>query len=140
MASIGVIRSEDLEQAMSVVPRQYLMGDLARPQALVHLQSDEVEVGMVDYPEAAADDPHEHPHVHECQLVLAGHLKLLNLDTFEEIALSKGDFYSVPKETPHVQKAASGTRVFFFKYPAMNDKSPVSFGPEVEEWLADLDF
>lgn len=140
MESIGVIRSADLERALAAAPRQYLMGDLQRPQELEHLPSDEIEVGMVEYPEAGADDPHEHPHVHECQLVLEGQVKLLNLSSLEEISLLKGDFYSVPNETPHVQKASAGTRVFFFKVPAMNDKTPVAYGHEVEAWLADLEF
>lgn len=137
---IGVIRSEDLEQALSVDPRQYLMGNLQQPQVLKHLHSDDIEVGMVIYPHAAADEPHEHPQVHECQLVLEGRLKLLNLDTYEEVSLSKGDFYSVPSDTAHVQKAVAGTKVFFFKHPAMNDKTPVSYGADVETWLSDLEF
>lgn len=140
MASIEVIRSADLESALSSEPRQYLMGSLNRPQALEHIRDGDIEVGMVDYPEAAADDPHEHPSVHECQLVLEGHVLLLNLDTGEEIALRKGDFYSVPSNVPHVQKARKGTRVFFFKVPGMNDKNLVAVDSKVEEWLAELDF
>lgn len=139
-STIGVIRGTDIEAALALAPRQYLMGALQRPQELAHLPHDHLEVGVVDYPTPAADVPHTHPVAGEYQYVLAGRLRLLNLRTRDVHELVAGDFYAVAPDTPHVQKAVAGTRVFFFKVPGGNDKTPVEVDAETALWLEDLDF
>ena len=140
MGDIGVVSASAIERALAASPRQYLMGRLKRPQELDHIDSDAVEVGIVDYPVAAADEPHTHVVTSEYQYVLRGQVKLLDLVSREEVSLAAGDFYAVPRDTPHVQKAADGTRVIFFKTPAGDDKQVLDVDASVVRWLADLEF
>jgi quercetin dioxygenase-like cupin family protein len=140
MDGIRVIRAGAIESALADSPRQYLMGDLKRPQELGHIRSTSCEVGIVEYPEATADTPHFHPNVEENQYVLSGRVLVMNLRTKAVVELLPGDFYGVPQDVPHVQKAAAGTRIYFFKVPSMDDKTAVEVDADVRAWLADLDF
>jgi hypothetical protein len=63
MAQILRIGATDIEQALSDVTRQYLVGKLGRPQALRHIPHDVVEIGVTRYgPQGGTDAPHMYRH------------------------------------------------------------------------------
>ena len=49
MAKILKISGQEIDQALRNVTRQYLVGDLQKPQALQHVPSSLIEIGMTRY-------------------------------------------------------------------------------------------
>ena len=71
MAQILRIGATDIEQALSGVTRQYLVGKLGRAQALRHIPHDVVEIGVTQYgPEGGTEAPHTHRKAFEYQYML----------------------------------------------------------------------
>ena len=137
-SGISIISSEDIEYALQIEHRQYLTGNLSRPQLLVQLEDQELEVGISTYPRDKIDAAHCHPFAREYQFVIAGRLEILDLGSREVVELGMGDFYVIERRTPYVQKIWAGTRVLFFKNPGVNDKSPVELDSEALRWLGDF--
>lgn len=137
-AGISLIGADDIERALGVESRQYLMGSLSRPQPLAHLDDQELEVGISTYPHDKVDSAHMHPIAREYQLMLAGQLEILDLGSGEVTRIQQGDFYVIERGTAYVQKVWAGTRVLFFKFPGVNDKKSVELGAEALEWLGEF--
>ncbi len=140
MEGIEILRRASVGAASTESGRQYLVGNLQEAQALQNIPDDDVEIGIATYHDSEADLPHYHPHVREFQYILKGRLLLRNVKTRETVELFEGDFYVINPGTIHVQKAQQGTRVIFFKFPGMNDKTVVPADEELANWLADLRF
>ena len=49
MAKILKISGQEIDQALRNVTRQYLVGDLQKPQALEHIPSSLIEIGITRY-------------------------------------------------------------------------------------------
>ena len=138
MAKILKISGQDIDQALRNVTRQYLVGDLQKPQALKHVPSSLVEIGITRYEgEETLEPPHRHTHAFEFQYMMAGLTAYLDLTTGEEHVFRKGDFYVIEPGVVYAQKSASGTEILFIKVPPGNDKVPVDTTPEVEAWFRD---
>jgi 8-oxo-dGTP diphosphatase len=59
MAKILKISGQEIDQALRNVTRQYLVGDLQKPQALQHVPSSLIEIGMTRYEnEGKLEPPH----------------------------------------------------------------------------------
>ena len=136
MAKILKISGQEIDQALRNVTRQYLVGDLQKPQALQHVPSSLIEIGMTRYEnEGKLESPHRHKQAFEFQYMTAGLTAYLDVTTAEEHVFRKGDFYVIEPGAVYAQKSAPGTEILFIKVPPGNDKVPVDTTPEVEAWF-----
>jgi len=139
MAGFDVVRGIDIERALRSTPRQYLVGELARPQELGNATVGATEIGIVDYAEVAVEPPHFHPENGEFVYVLAGRILMRDLVTDQVHRLGPGDFLAMAPGHPHAQKSAAGTRLLFVKSPGGNDKTLLPLTPELEAWQRDAE-
>jgi len=133
-SKIKIIRGSDIEEATSKEYRQYLVGDLKNPQ-LLDFVKDNVEIGISSYKEFTSDVPHKHPVCSEYNYILEGTTKVLIIEDNVEFTFEKGDFFSIPVNTPYASKHKGGTKVLFFKNPSINDKTKVEVTKELSDWL-----
>jgi len=136
MPKILKISGQEIDQALRNATRQYLAGDLQQPQALEHVPSSLIEIGITRYEnEGRLEPPHRHKQAFEFQYMTAGLTAYLDLTTAEERVFRKGDFYVIEPGVVYAQKSAPGTEILFIKVPPGNDKVPVDTTPEVEAWF-----
>ena len=136
MAQILRIGATDIEQALSGVTRQYLVGKLSRPQALRHIPHDVVEIGVTRYgPQGGTEAPHTHRQAFEYQYMLEGNTVYLDVTARKEHVFHKSDFYAIEPGVVYAQKSAPHTKILFIKVPPGNDKVPVEATPDIEAWL-----
>jgi 8-oxo-dGTP diphosphatase len=138
MAQILRIGATDIEDALSGVTRQYLVGKLGRPQALRHIPHQLVEIGVTRYgPQGGTEEPHTHSQAFEYQYMVEGKTVYLDVTTREEHIFHKGDFYAIEPGVVYAQKSAPQTEILFIKVPPGNDKIPVAATSDVQAWLND---
>ena len=136
MPKISRISGEEIDQALKNVTRQYLVGDLQKPQTLRHVPSSLLEIGITRYEsEGKTEAPHTHKQAFEFQYVTAGLTAYLDLNTGAEQIFRKGDFYAIELGVAYAQKSAPGTEILFIKVPPGNDKVPIDSTAEVEAWF-----
>jgi 8-oxo-dGTP diphosphatase len=136
MPTILKIGGQEIDQALRDVTRQYLVGDLQKPQALQHVPNSLIEIGITRYEnQEKPEPPHRHKQAFEFQYMTAGLTAYLDLTTAAEHVFRKGDFYMIEPGVVYAQKSAPGTEILFIKVPPGNDKVPVDITPEVEAWL-----
>jgi 8-oxo-dGTP diphosphatase len=135
MPKILKISGQEIDQALRNVTRQYLVGDLQKPQALQHVPSSLIEIGMTRYENEGLEPPHRHKQAFEFQYITTGLTAYLDLTTAEERVFRKGDFYVIEPGVVYAQKSAPGTEILFIKVPPGNDKVPVDTTAEVEAWF-----
>jgi mannose-6-phosphate isomerase-like protein (cupin superfamily) len=135
MSGIQKISVTTITEALEQSSRQYLVGNLEKPQLMEHIHDEDVEVGVSFYKTFTADTPHIHTTLSEYQYVLHGSSQIKNLLTNEIIKLEAGDFYIVRAKTPYAQKHMPDTKILFFKNPGVNDKVLVDIDKETELWL-----
>jgi quercetin dioxygenase-like cupin family protein len=136
MNKILKISGQEIDQALRNATRQYLVGELQKPQVLQHVPSSLIEIGITRYEnEGKLEPPHRHKQAFEFQYMTAGMAAYLNLTTAEEHVFRKGDFYVIEPGAVYAQKSAPGTEILFIKVPPGNDKVPVDVTPEVEAWF-----
>lgn len=137
MSGFHVLPGAGIEAALTVNPRQYLVGDLARPQELANPTVGATEIGIVDYAEVSLEPPHFHPENGEFIYVLAGRILMWDLEADVVHTLNAGDFLAMAPGHPHAQKSAAGTRLLFVKSPGGNDKTLLELTPEILAWQRD---
>jgi 8-oxo-dGTP diphosphatase len=136
MPKILKISGQKINEALQNVTRQYLVGDLQKPQALNHVRSSLIEIGITRYEgESKLEEPHTHKQAFEFQYMTSGLTAYLDMTTGEEHVLKKGDFYVIEPGVVYAQKSAPDTEILFIKVPPGNDKVPVEITPEVEAWF-----
>jgi 8-oxo-dGTP diphosphatase len=136
MPKILKISGQEIDQALRNVTRQYLVGDLQKSQALHHVPSSLIEIGITRYEnEGKLEPPHRHKQAFEFQYMATGLTAYLDLTTAEEHIFRKGDFYVIEPGAVYAQKSAPGTEILFIKVPPGNDKVLVDTTPEVEAWF-----
>jgi 8-oxo-dGTP diphosphatase len=136
MAKILKIEAPAIDSALQGVTRQYLVGNLEKPQVLRHISSPLLEVGITRYgPEGGRELPHTHRRAFEFQYMLAGVSAYLDLVTGEEYLFRKGDFYVIEQGVAYAQKSQPHTEILFIKVPPGNDKVPVEKTAELEMWF-----
>ena len=136
MTMFSTITSGEIRQALEQVSRQYLAGNLSRPQAVAHYDTNDLEIRITSYTDDAREQPHFHTRATEYQYMLSGWTQYLDTDTGEEHEFRAGDFYVIEPGTTYAQRSKRGTRILFIKVPSTNDKNVVTPGPDVEAWLA----
>ncbi len=134
--SFQFLKASNISESLQETSRQYLVGDLERPQYLNNIFDEDVEVGISSYNTAVHEDAHSHKHAKEYQYVLKGMTEYLDLDTKEIYRFSVGDFYVIRPGTRYVQKVKKDTRILFFKVPGGNDKVAENPGDAIYDWAA----
>src|SRR5258708_23379653 len=136
MPKITKISGQEIDQALQNVTRQYLVGDLQKPQTLKVGPYCVNEIGITRYEnEGKPESPHRHKQAFEFQYVTAGLTAYLDLTTGDEQVFRKGDFYGIEPGVAYAQKSAPGTDILLIKAPPRHDKVPVYTTPEVEAWF-----
>lgn len=134
MGKIIKIAGQDIENVLAGVSRQYLAGNLKRPQELDFIKDVHVEVGITDYSEYATEPVHFHTEAVEYQYMLSGWTMYMDVDTGDVYEFKTGDFYCIEKNTTYAQKSKKGTRILFIKVPSINDKNVVKTSEAVNAW------
>jgi 8-oxo-dGTP diphosphatase len=136
MPKVLKIGGQQIDDALLNVTRQYLVGDLQEPQALKHVPSSLIEIGVTRYQgESKVEAPHTHKQAFEFQYMTSGVTAYLDIKTGEEHVFRQGDFYVIEPGVIYAQKSTAGTEILFIKVPPGNDKVPVDTTPEVEAWF-----
>lgn len=135
MGSIKKISNDDIQASLKHSTRQYLVGDLQRPQDLTHIHSDDIEVGVSRYPDMDEEDAHYHTQAYEFQYMLSGHTVYIDIETRQEFEFKKGDFFLIEPYTVYAQKIKKGTEILFFKTPPGNDKVVVESEEFINAWF-----
>ena len=134
MGTIIKISNDKIEKSLKTVTRQYLAGNLSRPQELEYVNDNNLEIGITDYDEYYTEVVHYHTKATEYQYMLSGWTKYMDVDTGEEYEFKKGDFYCIKNDTTYAQKSKKGTRILFIKVPSINDKQVVEINDAIKEW------
>lgn len=125
MGKIIVIKNNEISEVLKDFSRQYLVGDLKRPQPLKYYKNSYLEIGITEYKEYSIEKTHKHTNATEFQYVLNGYTEYIDNDTAEIYRFKKGDFYIIEKETSYAQRSKKGTSILFIKIPSINDKTLV---------------
>lgn len=130
------ITSEELNDAFAHEYRHYLTGHLSRPQLHLKHIEDNIEIGISEYREFTADQPHVHPVATEHCYIISGYVKLrcFEPELFER-EFRAGDFFLIRPGIGHASKNAPGTRVLFIKSPGINDKTLIEVDLDTKEWM-----
>ena len=134
MGTIIKIKEKEIENVLKNVTRQYLVGDLKKPQSLDFIRDESLEIGITDYNEYTTEPVHYHTEATEYQYMISGWTKYMDVDTGEVYEFKKGDFYCINKNTTYAQKSKKGTRILFIKVPSINDKNVVDMSDEIKKW------
>ncbi len=134
MGKIIKIKSNDIENILLEVSRQYLVGNLKRPQKLNFIKDMNLEIGITNYYQYSTEPAHFHTEAVEYQYMLSGWTKYLDVETGIEYEFKKGDFFCIEKNTVYAQKSKPNTRILFIKSPSINDKNIVEVNDEILLW------
>ncbi len=136
MAKILKLQADAINKALTGVTRQYLVGDLQKPQALSHIPNHLVEIGITRYgPQGGCEAPHTHTQAFESQYMLSGKTAYLDTVTGEEHVFGAGDFYLIEPGVSYAQKSGPDTAILFIKVPPGNDKIPVAMTDAIQSWF-----
>ncbi|HEX4229265.1 MAG TPA: cupin domain-containing protein [Bryobacteraceae bacterium] len=135
MPKILSLSNAEIDDALRDTTRQYLVGDLQKPQHLRHVPSSLIEIGITQYGQEGGIEPaHTHRKAFEFQYVTSGVTAYLDTVTHEQFIFRKGDFYVIEPGVVYAQKSGPHTGILFIKVPPGNDKVPVVSTPEIEAW------
>lgn len=134
MRGFEYLSDKEIEESLIGVTRQYLVGDLKRPQKLPHIKNKNLEVGITRYNEGGKEEPHYHSTATEYQYVISGSTTYFDLGSSEEHKFFQGDFYVIQPNTIYAQKSLPGTTILFIKVPSINDKHVVRSSSKLDRW------
>lgn len=132
---IKMIHNRDIENALNDTTRQYLVGNLARPQKLEYINDTQLEIGITAYDDFNYEKPHYHTQAHEYQYMISGMTEYLDVKTQKEYQFKKGDFYIIPPGVHYAQRSKPGTTILFIKTPPGNDKKEIEITSLLNKWL-----
>ncbi len=135
MGTICFIKHEEIDNSLLCMTRQYLVGDLKRPQILTHFNSKALEIGITSYEEYTCEPSHRHSAATEYQYMLSGRTQYMDTDTGKVYEFITGDFYVIFPNTSYAQKSKPGTKILFIKVPSINDKQLVEANDSVLAWM-----
>jgi 8-oxo-dGTP diphosphatase len=136
MAQILKIDAAAIDGVLQNVTRQYLVGNLEKPQLLQHIPSSLIEIGITRYgAEGGRELPHTHRQAFEFQYMVAGVTAYLDMVTGVEYVFRKGDFYVIEHGIVYAQKSRPHTEILFIKVPPGNDKISAAETAELEAWF-----
>ncbi len=136
MAKITKISGAEIADALRDTTRQYLVGDLKKPERLQHIPSSLIEIGITRYGgDGGTEQTHTHKQAFEFQYVTSGMTAYLDTVTGEQHVFQAGDFYMIEHGVIYAQKSSPHTEILFIKVPPGNDKVPVDITPDVQAWF-----
>ena len=127
MQGFTKIEGIQLFEVLNKTGRQYLVGNLKRPQEIKHINDKDIEIGITCYEVDTEELPHWHPIQKEFQFMLEGYTTYKNSITDETISFSKNDFYAIEPTNCYSQFSKAGTKILFIKIPTIDDKTTCSF-------------
>jgi quercetin dioxygenase-like cupin family protein len=116
------ISAEQIHDVLERHVRQYLAGNLSRPQELPFVRDNRLEIGITRYAERNTEAPHWHSLQREYQYVLSGTTRYHEVIGGAEHVYRAGDFYAILPEICYTQDSIPGTSILFVKHPAIDDK------------------
>lgn len=137
MSKIDIIKNSEIVDSLFDNSRQYLVGDLKKPQNLNFIFDKNIEIGIAAYSDFQSELPHTHTDTFEYHFILSGHTFYLNIETNDKYEFKKGDFFLIKPGFKYAQKSKKGTKILFIKTPSGNDKIDLPSNNEIESWLKD---
>ncbi|MDO5131617.1 MAG: NUDIX domain-containing protein [Eubacteriales bacterium] len=135
MGKIIKIENADLAEALKTTTRQYFVGNLSRPQKIMFIRDDRLEIGISSYPAFQSEPAHKHMTATEYQYMISGWTEYMDVDSGEIYEFRSGDFYAIEPDTAYSQRVKAGTNILFIKVPSVNDKQLVEIDGEQLRWL-----
>ena len=135
MGNIIKINNADIVASLEETTRQYLVGNLFKPQKIQFIKDERLEIGISCYREYQSEPTHIHNVATEYQYVVSGWTEYMDVETGKVYEFKKGDFYAILPSTPYSQRVKAGTCILFIKVPSINDKQLVEIEGEMSEWL-----
>ena len=125
MGKFEVLKNEEIIESLQGVTRQYLAGNLQKPQFLPFFKTELLEIGITSYEDFSSEPSHRHTTADEYQYMLSGRTQYMDVDTGDVHEYIKGDFYKISAGTSYAQRSKPGTEILFIKVPSINDKELV---------------
>lgn len=135
MGKITKINNMDIKEALKNTTRQYFVGNLSKPQKLLFIKDERLEIGISSYEKYQFEPAHIHSDATEFQYMISGWTEYMDIDTDEVYTFRQGDFYAIEKKTAYSQKIKAGTKILFIKVPSINDKKLVDLREDQLDWL-----
>ena len=135
MGKIIKINNADIVDALKNTTRQYFVGNLSRPQEIIFIKDDRLEIGISSYPSFQSEPTHRHIIATEYQYMISGWTEYMDVDSGEVFEFKSGDFYAIEPDTAYSQRVKAGTNILFIKVPSVNDKQLVEISDEQLRWL-----
>ncbi|WP_026699550.1 NUDIX domain-containing protein [Salibacterium aidingense] len=132
--SFQAISNKDMQRTLENTARQYLAGNLQRPQELSHFPEENVEIGITSYDTFTSEKSHYHIRASEYMYIISGMTEYMEVDTKQTYMFRKGDFFQIRPGTSYAQRSKPGTALLFIKTPPGNDKVVVEETREVTAW------
>lgn len=134
MGRIVRISNSDIADSLKETTRQYLAGNLSRPQTLEYITDEKLEIGISNYPKYQYEPAHRHSIATEYQYMISGWTEYMDTETNEIHEFKAGDFYAIMPGTSYAQRVKAGTKILFIKVPSVNDKELVNITEQQKEW------
>lgn len=135
MGNIIKINNNDILNALKDTTRQYLVGNLSKPQQVSFIRDRRLEVGISSYPDFKSEPTHVHNVATEYQYMISGWTEYMDVETGKVYEFKTGDFYAIEPGTAYSQRVKAGTCILFIKVPSINDKQQVQINDEQLKWL-----
>ncbi len=135
MGKIIKINNANIVDALKNTTRQYFVGNLSRPQEIIFIRDDRLEIGISSYPAFQSEPTHRHIIATEYQYMISGWTEYMDVDSGEVFEFKSGDFYAIEPDTAYSQRVKAGTNILFIKVPSVNDKQLVEISDEQLRWL-----
>lgn len=138
LKEIFIIKNKEITKAFEETTRQYLVGNLGRPQELQHFRDGKLEIGIASCKESSYEAPHYHTQAYEYQYLISGETEYIDIETGKEYSFHAGDFYVTPPGIKYAQRSKPGTTIFFIKSPPGNDKVTIEPSKEIQDWMKNV--
>lgn len=135
MGKITKISNAKITEALKETTRQYMVGNLSKPQQVEFIRDERLEIGISSYPGHQSEPTHVHKVATEYQYMISGWTEYMDVETGEIHEFRKGDFYAISPGTAYSQRVKAGTNILFIKVPSVNDKELVDINGEQLQWL-----
>ena len=135
MGKIIKINNADIVDALKNTTRQYFVGNLSRPQEIMFIKDDRLEIGISSYTDFQSEPTHKHIVATEYQYMISGWTEYMDVDSGEIFEFKSGDFYAIEPGTAYSQRVKVGTNILFIKVPSVNDKQLIEIGDDQLRWL-----
>jgi len=129
------INGEEIDKALKKENRQYLVGELKRPQLLEHINDSKLEIGITSYDSYTTEAPHTHTQAFEYQYLVSGETSYMDIENDKIYHFSKGDFYVIRPGIKYAQKSKPNTKILFIKVPPGDDKINIKTTKKIKKWF-----